>query len=722
MHSASIAVSVGGPPPETYRYGKIQIGAFPSARQPSATDFTMTAQLGQIVTLQANLADFDQSLDGIPVFLQTTAGAFVGNPQCEVDSGLDAKHTCLYTLQLPTAPPAGGTITVTARVVGNPSAFQAWNTPTVTISATPAPVAGSIVLESLDGSAPRGMSTPVWAVLRDSSGIGDTVVALNPTGTSVEINPGVSRTSGAYQKRSCTLSSASPVCGFGVKGIAAGRVSIGATAPSGDYSIEPLFLVVTEPLTAARLLSFRNRSPAPVWLGVTSGTSNSYQTRALVSASDPLTQAPNKMCGPSNPPGACPRGASCQQGGAYPDKDTTYFCYWDQPVPSNGYEIATSSSEETTVRISDSSYDPVADIVWSGNFFPREGCTLSASGELRCAIASCGNAASGQACAPGTGGAPAVATLPEVTLQRLGTDYYDISIIGGANVMTSFGPDRSSLLAPATIPESDAYWCGTAGAGTESGEILPASDWDLGTHVEDLFVAGATMPYSHTAQTAATKSSAYYQFVSTVSPREAPACTSSSQCSTSGYACGYDSAAVDHGADSDYKTSCGRPLAWVPANQIWAMNASPSNVAPFRFQGTLPTASAGTIQLNQLFSCTAPTASGYDTANTDATRSCGCTNWGEASLPAVAGDAPFTSAVAAPSAPCASNNAVGGQHPWTTNVLPSIAWLKKACPTCYTYPFDDMSSTFQCTNSARSETGTNSVPYAITFGGHIPGR
>ncbi len=717
----SIPVSVGGAAPERYNYGQLQIAAFPSATPPSAAEFAMTAQLGQVVTLQASLTGFDQSLDAVPVLLQATAGAFVGNPQCNVDSGADAHHTCLYKLRLPDAAPAGNTVTVTARVVGNASSFQVWNTPTVAIATRSAPVPGTIALETLDGSAPRGMSSPIWAVLRDSSGVGDTVVTLRPSGTSVGINPGIARTTGAYRNLSCTLSSASPVCGFGVKGMEAGVVSIGATAGSGAYDIAPLPITVNEPLTAARLLKFRNRSPGPLWLGITSGTSNSYQTRALVSALDPQTNAPNKMCGPSNPVGACPRGASCQQGGAYPDESTTYFCYWDQPVPSNGYKLPSPSSDTTTVSISESSYDPVADIEWSGNFFPREGCSVSDSGELTCAVASCGNASSGEACAPGTGGAPAVATLPEVTLQRYNTDYYDISIIGGANVAMSFGPDFSAASAQLVIPEAKGYSCGTAGAARAQGS-LPASDWNLPGHVADTFVPGAQTPYSHTAQTAATKSSAYYQLISTVRPREALGCTSSSACSTAGHVCGYDSAAVNQGTDSDYRTSCGLPVAWLSANQIWAMNGSASNAAPFHFQGTQPIASGGTLQLNQLFSCTAPTASGYDTANTDPSRTCGCTNWGESALARPDGDAPFTARVAAPSTACSTNSTVESQHPWTANVLPTIAWLKKSCPTCYTYPFDDMSSTFQCTNHPSSQSGTNSVPYIITFDGHIPGN
>lgn len=27
---------------------------------------------------------------------------------------------------------------------------------------------------------------------------------------------------------------------------------------------------------------------------------------------------------------------------------------------------------------------------------------------------------------------------------------------------------------------------------------------------------------------------------------------------------------------------------------------------------------------------------------------------------------------------------------WVSNVLPTIQWMKNACPTCYTFPYDDM--------------------------------
>ncbi|MHB1228860.1 MAG: thaumatin family protein [Halothiobacillus sp.] len=686
----------------------------------------MTAQLGQIVTLETSLTGFNQSLDGVPILLSATGGAtFVGNSQCKVDSSTDPNHYCIYQIKLPSTAPANNTVTVTAAVVGNPATYQTWNTPTVTITTQPNSVPGTITLQSMGTNTPIGMSSPIWAVLQDSSGGGDTVVTLSASNANISINPGISVTTGAYQTLSCTLNSSNPVCGFGVKGVMAGNATISATSSPSSYTIQPLSFSVNAPLSTSRVIKFANANSQSVWVGITGGTSISYETSALVSTIDPARSGPNKMCGPSNPAGACPTGSTCQQGGATPIASTTYFCYWDQPVPSNGYEIQAGSTTipptpaTTSISISDSSYDPMADIIWSGNFYPREGCTLSpGTNELICTIANCGNSVSGQACAPGTGGAPAVATLPEVTLQQNSTDYYDISIIGGANVMTTFGPDSSA----GPVPAPSGYMCGTAGAGSAQGGLL-AADWSMATHIKDPLTVGGSTAYSFSAQTAPTPATAYYRFVSTESPRQNPGCTSSSACTTSGFVCGYDINAIDNGNSSDYTTSCGSHLAWLSANGIWALNANSTNNAPFHFQGSYNDGAGNPIQLNQLFACTAPTVSGYSSPIADPSLACGCTNWGDGALASTTGDAAFSAQIATPSTSCTANNTVAGSsYNWSAYVLPSIAWLKKSCPTCYTYPFDDMSSTFQCSNQASSSSGTNSVPYVITFNGHIPGQ
>lgn len=724
-NDASIGITVGGAAQTTKpNYGSVQIGVYPSAKTPSTGNFTTKAQLGKIVRVQTSLTGFNKSLDGVPILLSATAGAtFIGNPQCSVDSAMDAKHYCLYEVQLPYTAPKDNKVTVTAEVVGNPASFQTWNKPTVTITTQKTFVPGTIVLQKRDTNIPLGMSSPMWAVLQDSSGVSDTTVTITADNSgNIKINPAITVTQGSYHQNSCTLSSQNPVCGFGVLGVTAGKAKVTALASTPSYTIADLPFTVTTPLTATRTIKFVNTSTNPVWVGITGGTSNSYQTEELISTVDPASSGPNKMCGPSNPAGACPTGSTCRQGGAIPGSKTTYFCYWDQPVPSNGYKIAAGSGNKpsTTISVSESSYDPAADITWSGNFFPREGCTTNSNGELICTIADCHGPGSGSACAPGTGGSPAVATLPEVTLQPHSTDYYDVSIIAGANIATTFGPDTEAIAStksnPITIPTAKDYMCGTAGSGTAQGN-LSAADWDLATHVTDKFLTGASTPYSESAQTGSSPSTAYYHLISTLSPRQDTGCSSNKDCKTSGYVCGYDINAIND--NPDYQTSCGTHLAWISPNEIWALHAKTDNTAPFKFSGSYTDAAGATIDYYQLFTCTAPTVSGYSTPITDAAKACGCTNWGDTAF-TVSGDADFASKIAHPSQNCTANNTVNGSNEWTTYVLPTIAWLKKSCPTCYTYPFDDMSSTFQCSNQS-STNNTNTVPYVVTFNGKIPG-
>ena len=50
---------------------------------------------------------------------------------------------------------------------------------------------------------------------------------------------------------------------------------------------------------------------------------------------------------------------------------------------------------------------------------------------------------------------------------------------------------------------------------------------------------------------------------------------------------------------------------------------------------------------------------------------------------------------------------------WTDNVLPWVEFFKKACPTIFTYPFDDKTSNVGC---ILSDTKDNIPPnYTITY-------
>jgi hypothetical protein len=79
-------------------------------------------------------------------------------------------------------------------------------------------------------------------------------------------------------------------------------------------------------------------------------------------------------------------------------------------------------------------------------------------------------------------------------------------------------------------------------------------------------------------------------------------------------------------------------------------------------------------------------------------RCCGCVNWEEEGI-----DVPAYPATKS----CENRNAN-----WDRVVKPTLFWLKKACPTAYTYPYDDVSSTFVCSHM---EGKVNTANYEITF-------
>lgn len=720
VESTPVALSMGAIKAATApNYGKLQIASFPSANTPSTSNFAMTAQVGDTITLATSITGFDTPLNGVPILLSVTGGAsIVSNPQCNVDSNYDANHYCLYKVKLPAT---AGTVTATATAVGN-NAGDFSNTPTATITVQSNPVPGTIILQGTGTGIPQGMSSPFWAVLQDSSGV------TTPLSVSISGSSGLSINPASGGAAACTLSSANPVCGFGVLGTtltpSGANYALSASESTNSYPISPLNVTVVAPQTSARTISFQNNDANTVWVGITGGTAASFLTNQMVATLNPQTSGANVTCGPSNPAAACPTGSTCRQGGANPASGTVYYCYWDQPVPSNGYAIALTSQPTTSISISESSYSPLTDITWSGNFYPRQGCTTT-GGVFQCAIADCGNGTASQACAPGTGGAPGIATLPEVTLQANNNDYYDISIIGGANVKTTFGPDPTT-----SPPTANNYFCGVAGSSSAQGS-LSAADWAMARHIESNPVVGSSSPYSTSSQTVTLntfKSTAYYHYIqSPSSGRVGLDCAlqddPKSYCkkSNSDYVCGYDRLAVNNGSNSDYTTYCGVHLAWLSANAIFALNASTtSNNAPFPFSTTYTTSAAGTVSLSSLYLCNNSTdQSGY--AVEDASIACGCTNWGDSGLGTLSGDVTFTAPIAAPTQACSTNNLAGTTNYWTTYVLPTIAWLKQSCPTCYTYPFDDMSSTFQCSNQA-TPSGLNFVAYLIQFNGTIPGK
>jgi hypothetical protein len=156
-----------------------------------------------------------------------------------------------------------------------------------------------------------------------------------------------------------------------------------------------------------------------------------------------------------------------------------------------------------------------------------------------------------------------------------------------------------------------------------------------------------------------------------------------------------------------YPTICGPRIGYLTAAAIWAGNAdvtsAQTNKAPFYFYTvfdvTSPYPNSNQYPLYDFVSCPNPAGgpvnmlSGYDVV--PVAQACGCTDW---------------AGIATETATCQTFNSA-----WINQVLPKITWVKKGCPTCYTYQYDDKSVSFQGLSNPSTANAANGTDYTITF-------
>jgi hypothetical protein len=727
---ASLSATVG----DATTYGSLvvadEVGTF-VGQGPITIAFKATGPTPYQKTLKAQIAGSSgivESTGALINFSSPSATVSFNPAQCQVTSAAPECDTVMSNT-------AATAATVTVQVVGAVLSEYSGYVP-ITVNASPntTPMYGRIAVSTQSGNnVPQGMKAPLFVNWLEASESDSVTVTLTIAGSGIEFygfDPGDNTAMRTATTASCTLtyggSGNAPSCGFGLVGQASsGTVTINAsaTATSGHtYTIAPLTLGAVAPEPPARAITFTNTSVQTVYVGITGGAANAYvsPTASAVPAGTPsadVKPGAGSLCGPSNPQAACPIGSTCLQGGAKPNSDigtTPFYCYYDQPVPSSGYALAAGGGA-TTINISASSLSP-GGIIWSGNFYGRTGCDATTG---QCANATCAGAAGGLACGPGTGPTPGINTLAETTFQATpNPDYYDVSIINGVNFAAQFGPTNVAVSA------SDAYLCGVAGStSAQNGGYptnptagLPAASWAL-RPTSASFPPGASI----------TGDPASY-FTLVIPSAAASSCTGSSACTTPpDLTCGYRMSDVTGGSftfDSSQRY-CGQPVAYLTADAIWGSNPSSGNAAPFSFNTTFdwtnPNSStnpSGTVSVGDLQLCIDNTYSGYiDNGTTGSTPpfpvqpialACGGVEWGATESPGPlqnpAGNVGLN--LTRPSQPVQTANAN-----WLTYVLPTILWLKQACPTCYTYPFDDMTSTFTCVDNS----GNASTNYGVAF-------
>lgn len=429
----------------------------------------------------------------------------------------------------------------------------------------------------------------------------------------------------------------------------------------------------------------------------------------------------------------CPNGTTCVNPSA-----ATSACAWNQPTVKNnnpGYYLVKyngSSPATNTVTITDytTGHSPIDGFqVWSGNFSGRTYCD---SNGANCKTADCA-ATSTPLTGTCTTGPTGPATLAEFTLLTTQPDSYDVSVINGLNLAMSITP---------SLPQgtSKPYDCGVPGStrqvsysdGLYNSNGVLAKPYTGG-------LAGASWTFNPP-----TSGNYYYQYVDGSTSHT---CTTDHDCTQyANTVCGLTYSNVGTSGPGNAQLTCGNPLGYWTQDQICAQNhdfnstnivnctnnsislSSQSNIPSIinactnpgtNTSGSCPStvsSSSGYNFFNLVAGTTAPpelvndklTFASCFAANTQTASSVncsGCNNWQELINP-FPNDTNFV--------PQCGTSATTTPNPsWVYWILPNIQWLKQACPSCYTYVYDDKTSGFGCPYAY--ETGQSAVNYTVTF-------
>lgn len=373
------------------------------------------------------------------------------------------------------------------------------------------------------------------------------------------------------------------------------------------------------------------------------------------------------------------------------------LCYWNNPTldtaHANGF-LAQAQNENApdtvSITVPETNGGPSLqqNILYNAGIAARLNCTGTGS-SLSCTVNNCGGTANPAAgstgsdgmCTPGIGvsSSPGISyNAVEFTFLRAWTTgatdgVYDEQTINGVNV-----PMEMKGRGPANVGTAPYYNCPGAGA-----VIQPTT----GSSATQL---GAC---SYNYVTPAGYDPANYQFVT---PAGSTACDQGSPC-TSG-TCGI---AYTGAVDNKLTRLCGTFQGYVSVNTAICSQGS----SMFSGENLYNDYSCGTGSPStnaQLYACSGGLAgvSCYTgTSGTEAT-CCGCQDWWQS---------PTNLTVPTSTKSCGSFV----NSNWTGTVRPQIAWVKTACPTAYSYQYDDESSQFYCTvTNNSSQIVTN---YQVTF-------
>ncbi len=438
----------------------------------------------------------------------------------------------------------------------------------------------------------------------------------------------------------CILSSESPVCYFELINSSTNPVNVGTTRTA-------VFQAINEStLSASLTATVRNITPTARKIQVVNNCS--YDSYPAIGTGSAIVS------------GACPAGSTESQS----------ICYWNTPTitnvnhPNEPYKL--SPGESLTFEVSAGNAMDGNGNIWSGTITNRR----IESGMF--IYGYCGGSPSvvksSESCPLGQNPSNPYTGL-EITFLGNGPTAYDIQNIQGVTVAATMSPTNYGQM----VNTVDPYYGGIAGSLTpQVGSIftLPGSSWSFessnltaaGWPIESVALFNYVIP-SDTTQTTSNCSG------------QNPVCT------TAGEVCGYSPWTISQqfvpGFNVSYAMVCGKRVGYLTLTALTAMPGGQGNesiLLPFNavLNTTGPYANSNNYPMYNFYTVSGGLGTGYG-SNSNA-NTAGCTNW---------------DGVTMPSSQCHSQNAA-----WTNNVLPGTKWIKQACPTCYSYQYDDPSSTF----------------------------
>jgi hypothetical protein len=324
----------------------------------------------------------------------------------------------------------------------------------------------------------------------------------------------------------------------------------------------------------------------------------------------------------------------------------------------------------------------------------------------------------------------------EFTLQATATDFYDVTLINGANMGIQMAPMPTATQTPGAVDPT--YWCTTPGSGCnfDLGQYTKAIPQASPTDATRLLMlisqpcnvnANSGCPAANytCSGTANALNGVCYKTCSTNA--DCPGnlqclqagdgnsycqCNAQSDC-PAGQFCGsqFVPGLGDASSPQLYLQQCGSFAGWWTADDFCG-NANnvigPPGSPNLSCGKTIADGDGNNTNIASLLGCNgaSSTAQAGNAGNKSS-----CYNAGASPTTSCCGCAtdlvnPLSSLWPAATGACANNNTT-----WASSVQPWIANLKQACPSAYSYPFDDFTSTFEC----QAQGATNMLGYTVTF-------